>query len=112
MATHAYILASIAIVLFSSREQMMTTQAGHSPSDTELLETSQPSLGARFGAFKTHVAAWIATCVAYYEAAALYEQLSRLSNAELHRHGLSRDTLARDVCDAYERRKDTESREG
>ena len=89
---------------------MMTTQAGHSPSDTELLETSQPSLGTRFGAFKAHVAAWIQTCVAYYEAAALYDQLSGLSNAELHRHGLSRETLARDVCDACEPRKDTESR--
>ena len=91
---------------------MMTTQAGHSPSDTELLKTSQPSLGARFGAFKTDVAAWIHTCVAYYEAAALYEQLSGLSNAELHRHGLSRETLARDVCDACAPRKDKESREG
>ena len=88
----------------------MTTQAGHSPSDTELLETSQLSLSARFGAFKTHVAAWIQTCVAYYEAAALYEQLSGLTNAELHRRGLSRETLARDVCDACEPRKETESR--
>jgi hypothetical protein len=28
----------------------------------------------------------------------MYEQLSRLSDAELKRRGLSRDTLARDVC--------------
>jgi hypothetical protein len=90
----------------------MTTQAKHSPSDTELLETPQPTLGARFGAFKTHVAAWIETCVAYYEAAALYEQLSGLSDAELHRRGLSRETLARDVCDACDPQKDTERREG
>ena len=89
----------------------MTTQAKHSPSDTELLETLKPSLGTRFGAFKTHVAAWIETCVSYYEAAALYEQLSGLSDAELHRRGLSRETLARDVCDACAR-NDTKSREG
>jgi hypothetical protein len=88
----------------------MTTQAKHSPSDTELLETSQPSLRVRFGAFKTHVAAWIETCAAYYEAAALYDQLAGLSDAELHRRGLSRESLARDVCDACEPSKDTESR--
>ena len=90
----------------------MTAQAKHSPSNSELLETSQQSLGARFGAFKTNLAAWIETCVAYYEAAALYDQLSGLSNAELHRRGLSRETLARDICDACEPRKDKESREG
>jgi hypothetical protein len=97
---------------FIGRADLMTTQAKHSPSDTELLETSQPSLGARFGTFKTHVAAWIETCVAYCAASALYEQLSGLSNAELHRRGLSRETLARDVCDACAPRKDKESREG
>ena len=90
----------------------MTAQAKHSPSNSELLETSRRSLGARFGAFKTNLAAWIETCVAYYEAAALYDQLSGLSNAELHRRGLSRETLARDICDACEPRKDKESREG
>jgi hypothetical protein len=90
----------------------MTTQGRHSPSNSELLERSPLALGARFDALKTYLAAWIETCVAYYEAAALYDQLSGLSDTELHRRGLSRDTLARDVCDACEPRKDTESREG
>lgn len=40
---------------------------------------------------------WVDNCADYYAAAAIYEQLSRLSNAELHKRGLSRDTLARDV---------------
>ena len=90
----------------------MTTQAKHSPSDTELLDTSRLSLGTRFGAFKTYLAAWIETCAAYYEAAAIYGQLAGLSDAELHRRGLSRETLARDICDACAPRKDKESREG
>ena len=38
----------------------------------------------------------------YYAAAAAYEQLSKLSNAELRRRSLSRATLARDVCQAYD----------
>ena len=42
----------------------------------------------------------------------LPNRLSGLSDEELHRRGLSRETLARDVCDTCEPRKDTESREG
>lgn len=45
-------------------------------------------------------------CSNYYAAAAMYEQLSKLSNAELHRRGLSRDTLARDVCRSCDRTAD------
>jgi hypothetical protein len=40
---------------------------------------------------------WVEAYAAAAEAAALYEHLSRLSDAELHRRGLSRSTLARDV---------------
>ena len=49
---------------------------------------------------KAQVVAWIRTCADYYEAATLFEQLSGLSDAELSRRGLSRATLARDVCGA------------
>lgn len=48
------------------------------------------------------IAVWIRTAADYYAAAAAYEQLSKLSNAELRRRGLSRATLARDVCEAYD----------
>ena len=43
------------------------------------------------------------TCADYYNVGDGYEELSRLSNAELQRRGLSRETLARDVVDACER---------
>ena len=46
------------------------------------------------------VSAWASTCADYYSAAALYDQLRGLSDAELRRRGLSRDTLARDACKA------------
>jgi hypothetical protein len=46
------------------------------------------------------LAAWIESCVAHNQAAALYDRLSRLSNAELHPRGFTRATLERDVCDA------------
>ena len=53
---------------------------------------------ARFGTLKTYVAIFVETCAGYYGAAALYEQLSALSDAELQQRGLSRATLAQDVC--------------
>jgi hypothetical protein len=46
------------------------------------------------------IVTWANTCADYYAAAAMYEQLSRLSNAELERRGLNRANLARDVCDS------------
>lgn len=50
------------------------------------------------------VADWATTCADYYAASTTYEELSRLSNAELQRRGLSRESLARAVIDACERR--------
>jgi hypothetical protein len=58
---------------------------------------------ATLAALWSRLSAWFGTCADYYEAAAAYEELARLSNAELARRGLSRDTLARDVCAAHER---------
>jgi hypothetical protein len=47
------------------------------------------------------MARWIADCIGvmadHYAAAAKYEQLSRLSDAELKQRGLSREALARHV---------------
>jgi hypothetical protein len=47
------------------------------------------------------IAEWIADYIEvtahFYAAAARYEQLSRLSDAELRRRGLSREMLARDL---------------
>ena len=48
------------------------------------------------------ITTWAETCADYYAAAAMYEQLSALSDAELSRRGLSRATLAgavRAACD-------------
>ena len=50
-----------------------------------------------------HVATWVQTCADYYAAAIMYEQLSGLSDAELHRRGLTRENLGRDVCAACDR---------
>ena len=49
------------------------------------------------------IVTWANTCADYYAAAAMYEQLSGLSDAELHRRGLSRASLAWDISQACDR---------
>jgi len=63
---------------------------------------SAGSLANRIRSIAGRIATWADTCADYYAAAAMYEQLSVLSDAELARRGLSRATLAHDVratCD-------------
>ena len=61
------------------------------------------SLSSSIKSLARLVAIWANTCTDYFAAAAVYEQLSGLSDAELHKRGLSRDTLARDVCESCDR---------
>jgi hypothetical protein len=80
----------------------MTAQARLSLATGEPLGTPRRSPGAHLGALRSHLAAWVGTCADYYQAAALYDELSGLSDAELRRRGLSRATLAVDLsrgCD-------------
>ena len=43
------------------------------------------------------IASWVRSTADLWAAAALYDALRRLSDAELHKRGFSRDTLVRDV---------------
>jgi hypothetical protein len=60
-------------------------------------------LGASLATFVSKIGGWFETCTDYYAAAALYERLSALSDAELARRGLSRATLAQHACEVCER---------
>jgi hypothetical protein len=51
----------------------------------------------------THLAVWAKTCADSYAAAAIYDDLSRLSDTQLKHRGLSRDILARDLSGWRER---------
>lgn len=62
-----------------------------------------PSLSNRFKSIAQWMSAWMNTCADYSAAAALYEEMSRLSDVELQRRGFSRGTLARDICNACDR---------
>jgi hypothetical protein len=72
----------------------------------EPLVASSSSFATRLDALKKYLVACVETCADYYEAATLYDALSGLSDAELHRCGLSRDTLARDITQACDRTND------
>jgi len=65
----------------------------------ETIVTSSPSAPTRplSRGLLPRVAAWVKSCADHYAAATAYEELSRLSDAELKRRGLSRDILARDL---------------
>jgi hypothetical protein len=71
----------------------------------EAVSTSEPaaSLSSSIKSLAQRIRLWANTCADYYAAAAMYEELRGLSDAEFHRRGLSRDTLARDVCQSCDR---------
>ena len=73
------------------------------PAQTALRQATEVPFAICVSSFGTRIADWLATAADYYTAAAVYEQLSRLSDAELQRRGLSRATLASDICQACDR---------
>jgi hypothetical protein len=74
----------------------------------EALSSGEPAapLSQWVQSIARRLAAWVETCADYWVTAAIYEQLSNLSDAELARRGLSRVTLAQDVCTACDRSGD------
>jgi hypothetical protein len=84
----------------------MTTHDRFLP--TEALTAGEPTrtLSDWIRCVGRRIVTWADTCADYYAAAAMYEQLSALSDAELARRELSRATLAHDVCAACDRDPD------
>ena len=56
--------------------------------------------GRRIASVCARIAHWIEVAADHYEAAALYDHLSQLSDAELQRRGLTRESLAHDIGEA------------
>jgi len=77
-------------------DRLLPAQTGPRPASAFPLAGSISSAGRR-------IADWLATAADYYTAAAVYEQLSGLSDAELQRRGLSRATLAWDISQECDR---------
>jgi hypothetical protein len=73
------------------------------PAQTPLRQPSGSVLADWVSSLGTPIEDWLATAADYYTASAVYEQLSKRSDAELRRRGFSRAPLASDiicqVCD-------------
>ena len=83
-------------------EHYLNTQLNFAPADVASGGNPPSSTGAARRLLE-RVVDGLETCADYANAAALYEDLSRLSDAELKRRGLSRETLAPDICAACDR---------
>ena len=73
------------------------------PSEVAAENEPAPAISEFLASVRQRIATWAATCADYWSAASLYDELRGLSDAELQRRGLARDTLARDVCQACDR---------
>lgn len=80
----------------------MSKQLGFEPGESASGTATRVHPGVRRRPL-ARIVAWIEVCAGYYAATAIYEQLSRLSDAELQRRGLTRASLARDVCAVADR---------
>ena len=76
---------------------------GHEAAATQAATEAAQSLSCSVKAVYKRIAVWVQTCADYWAAAALYDSLRGLSNAELHKRGLSRDTLAHHACQSCDR---------
>lgn len=81
----------------------MTMHEALFPADTAPSSGAAAWLSNWIGLAGLRIVTWATTCADYHAAAALYEQLCGLSDAELERRRLNRATLARDVCDSCDR---------
>ena len=81
----------------------MTMHQTFSPADIAPSSRAAASVSGWIRLAGLRIVTWVTTCADYYAAAAMHEQLSKLSNAELERRGLNRATLARDVRDSCDR---------
>jgi hypothetical protein len=65
--------------------------------DAELIGHDAPAASSWLGSLRARLVASIVRRADHYAAATVYAELSKLSDAELARRGLSRDVLARDL---------------
>lgn len=86
----------------------MTSQSVSNKSDQVPAKSTDVASGSNLvtagGRALRFVRAMVLACLRSYEMASIYERLNSLSDAQLHRMGLNRSTLARDAIDAVEER--------
>ena len=81
----------------------MALYAQHSDIAAAPSSASAASLFSSVKSLTERIVAWIETRADVYASAALYDGLRKLSDGELHKRGLSRETLARDIFESCDR---------
>ena len=66
-------------------------------STEEIMSPATVAASPPWAVWRASLAAWLNKCADRWDAAAAYEELSRLSDAQLEHRGLRRDTLAPDL---------------
>jgi hypothetical protein len=84
--------------------EVTPTRGIAAPATTTGLNGASARAAGRLRSAAATVAQWIESAAARYAEAALYTQLSRLSDAALHRRGIARGDLHPMVSDAAKRR--------
>jgi hypothetical protein len=81
----------------------MTIHVHTLPAQTARCQAPDVPFASRIASLGWRISDWLATAADYYTAATVYERLSGFSDAELRRRGLSRATLAAEICQAFDR---------
>lgn len=66
---------------------------------SEMMPPATVAASPPWAVWRANLAAWLNRCADRWAAVAAYDELSRLSDAQLEHRGLRRDTLARDLTD-------------
>ncbi len=66
-------------------------------STEEIMSPATVAASPPWAVWRASLEAWLNRCADQWDAAAAYEELSRLSDAQLEHRGLRRDTLAPDL---------------
>ena len=74
----------------------MNTQEIVAPAE-EMMSRATGVAGPAWSDWRANLTAWLNRCADKWAAVVAYEQLSRLSDAQLEHRGLRRDCLARDL---------------
>jgi hypothetical protein len=83
-------MRSAAIAIFAHQESDAMTMR-------DMIAPAEVAIAPAWAVWRARLVSWFTTCADKWAAMAAFEELSRLSDAQLEHRGLRSDTLARDL---------------
>jgi len=90
-------MRSAAKAIFAHQESDAMTMRDMIAPTEETLVLATMAIAPAWAAWRARLVSWFTSCADKWAAMAAFEELSRLSNAQLEHRGLRSDTLARDL---------------